>query len=46
MWENICANKNINFHNYVIYIHNFGPKHVYDLQTQLIDVQHLNYWQG
>jgi hypothetical protein len=41
--KNIYANKNINFHNYVIYIHSFDPKPTYDLQTQLIDVQHFSY---
>jgi hypothetical protein len=25
MWINICENKNINFHNYVIKIHSFNP---------------------
>jgi len=33
MWKNIYANKNIHFHNYVINIQNFGPKHTYDLHS-------------
>ncbi len=28
----ICAKKNINFHSYVIRIHNFGPILAYGLQ--------------
>ncbi len=33
MRENIFANKNIDFHNYVINIHSFGLKPIYDLQS-------------
>jgi hypothetical protein len=29
--------KNIDFHTYVINIHSFGPKHVYDLQVHYND---------
>ncbi len=32
-WENICVNKNIDFHSYVINIHSFKPKPTYDLET-------------
>jgi hypothetical protein len=32
MWENIYANKNIDFHIYVINIHSFDPKPACDLQ--------------
>jgi len=31
MWENIYANKNIDFYNYVINIHSFGHKPTYEL---------------
>jgi hypothetical protein len=33
--KNICANKNINSHNYIINRHNFDPKPDCDLQTHL-----------
>jgi hypothetical protein len=31
-WVDTCANKNINFHSYVIKIHNLGPIFAYGLQ--------------
>jgi len=31
-WVDTCANKNINFHSYVIRIHNLGPIFAYGLQ--------------
>jgi hypothetical protein len=31
-WKDICANKNINFHRYLINIHSFNTKHACGLQ--------------
>lgn len=38
--KNICANKNINFHNYVMNIHNFDLKltwHLHPLFDKIMD---------
>jgi hypothetical protein len=39
MWENIYANKNIDFHSYVINIHSFDPKLTYDLQSHFMHIE-------